>query len=81
MNLTLKFDPSIKVLVEDYFRAGKITLQDDGYLVAEISFPEDEWVYGWLLSYGEKVEVLKPDHIREILLKKSLEIAKKYQKK
>ncbi|MFZ5967353.1 MAG: WYL domain-containing protein [Bacillota bacterium] len=33
-------------------------------------FPEDEWVYGYVLSYGNYVEVLEPFHIREIIIGK-----------
>lgn len=79
--LVLKFDPSIKVHVEDYFKYGKIEIRKDGSVVVEIGFPEDEWLYSLILSYGDKVEVLEPPHIREIIFKRGQGIIEKYQNK
>jgi predicted DNA-binding transcriptional regulator YafY len=50
-----------------------------GEQIAEQSTnPEDEWVYGTILSYGEYAEVLEPEHIREIIKNKILKTVKKY---
>ena len=44
--------------------------QKDGSFIITVAWPEDEWVYGTLLSYGENLEVLEPEHIRENIKKK-----------
>lgn len=43
-----------------------------------VTFPENEWVYGYILSYGCHAEVLAPIHIREIIKRKFEEGLKKY---
>jgi predicted DNA-binding transcriptional regulator YafY len=65
--LKLKFQPKILNRIYDDFAEELITKNEDGTLVVEVDFPEDEWVYGYILSYGSYVEVLEPDHIRQIV--------------
>ena len=70
VHMVLKFSSKIKTRVEDFFGEDHITENPEGYLIVKVSFPEDDWVYSFLLSYGEYLEVLKPPHIREIIKKK-----------
>ena len=65
MDITLKFSPEVRYMVEDYFEAEQITVIDNGYLIVKASFPEDEWLLSNILSYGESVEVINPPHIRK----------------
>jgi predicted DNA-binding transcriptional regulator YafY len=78
MNLELLFAPQAKVKVEDFFEPDQILIRDDGAITVTIDFPEDEWIFSWLLSYGDEVEVLKPKHIREQFIEKLKKIQKKY---
>lgn len=64
VNLVLKFDPEVRYRLDDYFQSGNLIVNDDGTLTGRISFPEDEWVIGFILSFGSHVEVLEPQHIR-----------------
>ena len=77
--LVLKFAPHLRTRVEDFFDEEGITIQDDGYLIVKTAFPEDEWVYSTLLSYGENVEVLHPPHIKKIILEKAKKIVLNYK--
>lgn len=79
VEITLKFEPKLKIMVEDYFRNGAISTDADGFLIVRDRLPGDEWLYSMLLSYGSLVEVLDPPEIRQKLLEKSLAIVKKYQ--
>ena len=38
-----------------------------GRFVVHASMPEDGWVYGMILSYGDNVEVLSPERIRSVV--------------
>ncbi|WP_312019087.1 WYL domain-containing protein [Lysinibacillus sp. D4B1_S16] len=41
--------------------------------------PEDEWLYGFLLSFGNRIKVIEPPHIRDILQKRAQEIVQLYK--
>ena len=74
----LRIDPEMIHRVYDEFDANIVKKQKDSSFIVTISWAEDDWVYGRILSYGEYIEVLEPEHIREIIKKKTLKINKKY---
>jgi len=43
-----------------------------------VTYPEDEWVYGHIMSFGNYVEVIEPEHIRDIVREKMKEALKYY---
>lgn len=76
VELKLKFRPEVLHRLYDDFDDEIIRKNADGTCNVEITFPEDEWVYSYLLSFGCHVEVLEPEHIRRILvgrMKRALE--------
>lgn len=77
-NIRLKFSPKVVITVEDSFNEEDIEeILEDGSLIVRVNYPEDEWVYSMILSYGGEVEVLEPVHIRKIIrerAKKAFEI-------
>lgn len=77
VDLRLLFAPSAAWRVRDYFNPKEITPQSDGSLLVNCTFPEDQWLLSFLLSFGGQLEVLAPDYWRDILkeeIKKSLKI-------
>jgi len=76
VNLTLSFDSAITTLVEESFGAEHV---DNESSTINISLPEDEWLYGFLLSFGHRLKVLEPSHISEIVLKRAQEIVELYK--
>ncbi len=56
----LRFAPWMAYRVYDEFDERCIRREEDGGLLVQISFPEDQWLYGYLLSFGAAVEVLEP---------------------
>ena len=76
VTLMFKIAPEMTHRVLDEF--GEAEKQPDGSFVVTVTWPEDEWVYGTILSYGEYIEVLEPEHIREITKNKLLRTVKKY---
>ena len=74
--IKLRFQPQVVYRIYDYFDDRMIVRNPDGTYTVEVTWPEDEWVYGYILSFGCYAEVLAPAHIRCIIserLKKSLE--------
>lgn len=80
VHLVLKFSKDVLYrLYDDYDDDQQHDNGNDTYTL-EITFPEDEWVYGYILSFGNSVEVLEPEHIRNNIAARAEKIAKKYRK-
>lgn len=63
----LRFAPHMAYRVYDEFGQDCVVPQPDGSLLVEAVFPEDQWLYGYLLSFGAGVEVLAPGVLRRRL--------------
>jgi predicted DNA-binding transcriptional regulator YafY len=79
VQLVLRFFSAVRARVEDYFDEEQIDTQKNGDMIVKVSYPEDEWVYSNILSYGEFVEVLEPAHIRKIIQEKAKKILGQYK--
>lgn len=76
IRLVLRIDASEAYRVFDDFSDGEVSKNDDGSFTITLYYPEDEWVYGYIMSFGHYAEVLEPPHVRKIItdrLKKSLD--------
>ncbi|UCF97573.1 MAG: YafY family transcriptional regulator [Spirochaetaceae bacterium] len=80
VDLVLAFDPKMRSLVEEYFAGEKSEEDERGRLVVRTTMPEDGWVYGMILSYGNLVEVLSPERVRRVICDLAAQIHKKYAK-
>lgn len=81
ITITLKVSAHLAYRVYDEFSQEEYIKQKDGSFLVHYTAPENEWLYGYLLSFHPYAEVLAPDFVRDnviILLSKSLAI---YQKK
>jgi len=78
VKLKLKIAPEMTYRVYDEFDEDWVVKQPDGSFVVTVTWPEDDWVYGTILSYGEYIEVLEPEHIRKIIKEKTQKMMKKY---
>lgn len=65
--LRLWIDGSQAYRVYDEFDESQINRQPDGHFLVSTAYPEDEWVYGFLLSFGPYLKVLSPARIRSIM--------------
>ena len=74
----LRFEPRLAYRVYDEFRPESVTVLPDGRLEVEVSLPADDWLYGYLLSFGAGVEVLAPDAVRRKLAAMGEEIFRKH---
>jgi predicted DNA-binding transcriptional regulator YafY len=78
VNLLLRFHPRVAYRLFDDYSDDMIRRNEDGSLELQICFPEDEWVYGYILSFGPDVEVLEPEHIRRLVCERMQEALKLY---
>ena len=78
VDLKLRCDGKVLNRLYDTFNGDYIGKNDDGSYDLTVTIPEEEWVYGYILSFGNHAEVLKPAHIREIIKTRAKEISEKY---
>lgn len=80
VKLKLRFSPQVLHRLYDEFDDSLFTYDEDGNVIVDVAFPEDEWVYGFILSFGSYVEVLEPVHIKEIVISRMKDAVKIYEK-
>jgi predicted DNA-binding transcriptional regulator YafY len=79
VTLDLIFEKEFETIAEEWFGEDVIT-NENGSITVSVTLPENNWLYGFLLSFGPGVEVISPLHIRENLRKFAQEIVEKYSK-
>lgn len=79
VELVLKCQQEIRPLVEEWFGIENVHTDDGGYSIARAKLPEDDWLYGFILSFGAKAEVLAPEHIRDIIREMAAEVHNLYR--
>lgn len=82
VEITLHIDASCAYRVYDEFEESQIQVQEDGSFLAKLNCPENEWVYGYILSYGPLVRVTAPERVKNQVrerLEKTLEFYSRSQ--
>ncbi|HEY3424924.1 MAG TPA: WYL domain-containing protein, partial [Negativicutes bacterium] len=80
VSLKLRFQANVLNRLYDYFDDSLIIQNDDGSFTLEVTFPEGEWVYSYILSFGNFVEVLEPEHVRISIAKRMRLALKIYER-
>lgn len=78
VDLVFKVNEKMIYRIFDEFDQESIVKNADGSFTVTTKLPEDEWVYGYILSYGDYLEVLEPKHIREVVKRKIEDSLRKY---
>ena len=78
VTLKLRIDPQMAYRVFDVFHEGMVEKHSDGSFTVTVTWPEDNWLYSFLLSFGRYIEVLEPEHIRNIIRDHAEKIIEKY---
>ncbi len=79
LELSLRFAPPVVPIVEEIYAGEQLEVSPDGSVVLRTRMPEDGWLYGHILSYGEFVEVLEPERLRGIIRDAAGKIGEKYR--
>lgn len=77
--LLMRVEPSLRPLAEEWFGLEHVWPDGQGGFFARVNFPEDNWLYGFILSLGPGLEVLEPPHIREIIRRMAAGIEARYR--
>jgi predicted DNA-binding transcriptional regulator YafY len=77
VQVTLLFDKSMSFRVYDKFD-DEVTENQDGSLLVETVMPNNELLLSYILSCGDKVEVISPQSIRDKIFERAKKIQEKY---
>jgi len=78
VELKLRCDEKVLNRLYDTFDEQYISGNGDGSFELTVEIPDEEWIYGFVLSFGNYAEVLEPEHIRVEIRNRSKEVYKKY---
>ena len=67
VKLVLQIDKCVAYRVYDEFDEAEITDMDTTFLV-KVEFPLSDWVYGYILSFGEHMKVLEPSFVKKEII-------------
>jgi predicted DNA-binding transcriptional regulator YafY len=77
IQLELVFEEEMEGIIDEWF-GDKMEKDRDGRIKVTMQAPENNWLYGFLLSFGPGVEVVRPIHVRAVLADIAQKIYNKY---
>jgi predicted DNA-binding transcriptional regulator YafY len=80
INIKLRIHNSLMDRVLDFYAFEDFNPDGEEHFIVEFPFVENDYYYGYLLSFGNKCECLEPDNIRSELAKRANEIYMIYKK-
>jgi len=78
INLKLRIEAEKAYRIYDDLYESMVEKQPDGSFIATMTWPEDSWLYDFILSFGKYIEVLEPEHMRNIIKDEAQKISEKY---
>lgn len=76
--LELEIGKEMAYRVYDEFESEEISKKENGNFIVKVEYPEGEWIYGFILSFGEHIKVLSPDKVKRIVKAKLEKTLKNY---
>jgi len=77
-DVKLRIEPEAAYRVYDEFDERCITKNQDGSFIIDTKVPDDGWFYEYVLSYGDSMEVLEPQSMRDEIFRQVEKIKSKY---
>lgn len=78
IELELEINKAMTYRVYDEFESKEITKKENGNFIIKVKYPENEWIYGYILSFGEYAKVLNPGYAKNIIKDKLQKTLKNY---
>lgn len=76
--LELEISKEMAYRVYDEFENNEVSKKENGNFIVKVEYPENEWVYGYILSFGEFIKVLSPTRAKDIIKDKLEKTLKNY---
>lgn len=77
--IVLRFPQNMAYRVYDEFDNTQVSKGENGDLIVSVDLPEDEWLIGFLLSFGTQVDIIEPEYLKDIVAKQAKKIYEKYK--
>ncbi|MDE5779062.1 MAG: YafY family transcriptional regulator [Lachnospiraceae bacterium] len=77
--IILGFPQNMAYRVYDEFDKTRVSRRENGDLIVSVDMPEDEWLIGYLLSFGTQVDIIEPEYLKEIVAEQAKKIYEKYK--
>lgn len=78
--VTVLFDPVCRWRLVEEYGVDRFTLEPDGKLRFTGGFPDSDSVLSWVLTFGDKAELLEPEELREQLGNLTNTLADRYRR-
>ena len=78
IELELEINKAMTYRVYDEFESKEITKKEDENFIIKVKYPENEWIYGYILSFGEYAKILNPAYVKNIIKDKLQKTLKNY---
>ncbi len=75
----LDFPQNMSYRVYDEFDKSQVRKRENGDLIVPVEMPEDEWLIGYLLSFGTQVDIIEPAYLKEIVAEQAKKTYEKYK--
>jgi len=79
VELKLLVDASYAHKIFDEFEEKNIETDERGNYIIDAVFPEDEWLYGYILSFGHGAEVMEPLYFRDKIMERLEKTLERYK--
>lgn len=77
--IVLRFPKRMSYRVYDEFNPAQISQKENGDLIVSVEIPQDEWLVGYLLSFGTQVDIIEPAYLGKIVAQQAKKIYDKYK--
>lgn len=77
--IVLRFPKNMSYRVYDEFDKTMVNKKENGDLIVSAQMPEDEWLIGYLLSFGTQVDIIEPAYLKDIVAEQAQKIYEKYK--
>lgn len=78
--VTVRFDPSCRWRLVEEYGPDSFTTDPDGWLRFTGGFPDVDSALSWVLTFGDKAELLQPDQLRRRLGELTSALAARYRR-
>lgn len=79
LTIELAFNPPLQDKLYDFFGTDNYEILEDKRIKVTFQMNLCPWLYGFLLSFGNQVEIIEPPELRDIIKKMAIDISKLYQ--